>query len=106
MRIIHMVKYTPEALVAIRAAGYAERERYANEAMEGLGGKIIAINWTLHEEWDAVNVAELPDNKTVFDMQAAIRASGAVERSHVTIAFTSDEADAALGNMEYAGPGQ
>ena len=70
MRIIH-VKYGPDALTALLASGYATRETQARDMLTAIGGQLLSINWTISGQWDAINVAEVPNVRTEFDLAAA-----------------------------------
>ncbi|MFN0093015.1 MAG: GYD domain-containing protein [Acidimicrobiales bacterium] len=108
MRIVHLVKYTPQALASLRRDGFEARERWAAEQFAALGGAVVAFNWTATGEWHAINVAEVPSLEAAFDMAQQVGASGGVERSEVVIAMTSADADRAANAQpwkSYRAPG-
>jgi uncharacterized protein with GYD domain len=95
VRVIHLVKYTPEALTAIRENGHAAREAWARQNMAP-DVTVVDFNWLVSGEWDAVNVVEVPDIATAFEMASTVSASGGVQRSEFLIAHSGEEADAAI----------
>ena len=47
-------KYTPEALAAVRKAGFASREPMMKSIAEQFGGKMLAVYWPASPDWDFV----------------------------------------------------
>jgi uncharacterized protein with GYD domain len=98
--------YTPEAWAAMtkspqdRAAGVAS-------VIESLGGRLEA-SYVSFGEYDAVVVAEFPDNQTAasFSMRAA--AAGHLKALQTTPLLTMQEAVEAMGrggSLDYPVPG-
>lgn len=99
-------KYTPEALAAVRKAGYASREPAIKSMIEQFDGKFLAVYWPLSPDWDFVALAELPSTDDAFAIQSFGDATGAFLRSQYTELRTSAEADAAIARqVDWTRPG-
>lgn len=100
-------KYTPEALAAVRQAGYRSRETQMKALTESLGGRIEAAYFMPSAQWDFMAVAEIPDSAGLFAMLSMAGATGSFERGDVVELYTASEADAAIGaHLSWKAPGE
>ena len=92
-------KYTPEALAAVREAGYASREAVMKSITEQLGGKLLSQYWISSPDYDFVAIAELPSADDAFALLSMSDAGGASVRNRAIELRTSAEADAAIAKQ-------
>jgi uncharacterized protein with GYD domain len=71
------------------------REAVLRKTCEALGGKMHAFFFSFGE-YDAMVLAELPDNKAAAALSLSADASGAVKMIHTTVLLTVDEAIEAM----------
>ena len=107
-RYVSLVKYTPESLASVRAAGYASRVDALRGAIESIGGKLEAVEFMSSGEWDLMIRAEAPSSEANFAMASMSWASGVAERFVTYEVFTAAEADAAIAasSISYTAPGE
>ena len=67
------------------------REKALKETCEVLGGKLKEFFFCFGE-YDAIAIAELPDNRAAAAMSLSADASGAVKKISTTVLLTVDEA--------------
>ena len=94
-RYVYLVKYTPEALKAVREDGYANRVTVIERLTESVGGRLEQIYFINSPEWDFVNIAEV-DADGAFAINSMAEASGTIERGLMFELFTAEEADHAI----------
>ncbi len=94
-RYVSLIKYSPEALAAARAEGYAARVEGARQAMESIGGTLESMHFVAGGNWDIVVHMNVPSSAGMFDMSHMTMATGTFERSETFEIFTGEEADAA-----------
>jgi len=71
------------------------REEALRKTYEALGGKMHHFFFSFGE-YDAMLLAELPDNKAAAALSLSAEASGAVRMVHTTVLLTVDEAMEAM----------
>lgn len=99
-------KYTPEALAAVRKAGFASREPQMKSIPEQFGGKLIAVYWPASPDWDFVLLAELPSADDAYAVMSFGSSTGSFLKSQATQLRTSAEADAAIARqLNWTPPG-
>ncbi len=96
-RYVSLIKYSPEALAAVRAEGYAARVEGARTAAESVGGTLEGMHFVAGGHWDVVVQMNVPTSAGMFDMTHMTMATGTFERSETYEVFTGEEADAAHG---------
>ena len=100
-------KYTPEALAAVRKAGFASREPQMKSMAEQFGGTVVAVYWPATPDWDFVCLADLPSADDAYAVASFSNASGSFLRVQATQLRTSAEADAAIARqLNWTPPGQ
>ncbi len=105
-RYVSLIKYSPEALAAARAEGYAARVEGARRAMESIGGTLEGMHFIGGGQWDIVVQMSVPSSAAMFDMGHMTGATGTFERSETYEIFTGEEADEAHNEaMSWAPPG-
>ncbi len=98
------VSYTAEGAQGLRKDGGTKRRDVATRAVEGLGGKVEAFYFSFGQ-YDAVVIAEFPDNATAAALSLAIAATGSV-RLVTTPLLTAEEMDhASQKKTAYKAPG-
>lgn len=99
-------KYTPEALAAVRKAGFASREPMMKSMAEQFGGKFLTVYWPASGDWDFVAIAELPSVDDAYAMVSFSNATGSFQKSQATQLRSSAEADAAIARqLQWTPPG-
>ena len=82
------------------------REAVLRKTCEALGGKMHGFFFSFGE-YDAMVLAELPDNKAAAALSLSAEASGALRTIHTTVLLTVDEALEAMKKAQsdnYAPP--
>jgi len=95
------VAYNPEAWQAL-IKNPQDRIEAVRPAVENLGGK-IKEGWFAFGEYDAVLIAELPDNVAASAIAIAFAAGGACKSVKTTPLMSSAEAIEALKKASHAG---
>ena len=81
------VAYTADAAKAM-VKSPQNREDAARKAIESLGGKLHSFYFCFGE-YDAVLIAEAPDDKTVAAAGLAVSSAGALSKFHTTTLITT-----------------
>jgi uncharacterized protein with GYD domain len=71
------------------------REQAIQKTCEALGGKMLHFFFSFGE-YDALTIAELPDNKAAAALSLSAEAGGAVRMVRTTVLLTVDETMAAM----------
>ena len=99
------VSYTADGLKGLQKDGGSGRTTAVKNLLKGIGGKLEAMYWSLGD-YDAVLIADLPDNITATAVATAVSASGLV-RTKTTVLLSADEIDAAMKkSINYRAPGK
>ena len=85
--------YTPEGTKGLIKEGGSARKAAVQKAVEGVGGKLECIYYTLGAD-DVVVICDMPDTISGLAVSMAVNASGAVRLSTTPI-LTVEEVDAA-----------
>ena len=85
--------YTPEGTKGLIKEGGSARKAAVQKAVEGVGGKIESMYYTLGA-YDVVVICDMPDAISGLATSLAVNASGAV-RLTATPILTVEEVDAA-----------
>lgn len=97
--------YTAEGIKGLMKDGGSGRVSAVTKAVEGLGGKVEAMYFSLGE-FDVYVVADLPDTVAATTIALAAVGSGAVTLNTVQL-LTPAEVDAAIKKtVNYRSPGQ
>ena len=88
---------TPEYLDGVLKEGFASREAYVKQLIEGLGGSLKSMYWA-HGDTDAFVVAWVPEVNAITATLLAANRAGQVATSTVSL-FTSDEMDEAAKSV-------
>ena len=75
------------------------REKVLRKTCEALGGKMHAFFFSFGE-YDAMVLAELPDNKAAAALSMSAEGSGALRAIHTTVLLTVDEAMEAMKSAQ------
>ncbi len=84
-----------------------DRAAAVRPLVEGLGGKLESFDYALGD-YDAVLIAELPDNVSMVAISMAVGASGAIRSLKTTVLIPVNEAVEAMrkaGTAGYRPPG-
>ena len=84
-----------------------DRAAAVRPLIEGLGGKLESFDYALGD-YDAVLIAELPDNVSMVAISMAVGASGAIRSLKTTVLIPVNEAVEAMrkaGTVGYRPPG-
>lgn len=94
-----MGKYAPEALQAVRDAGYASRVEALQGAVESVGGRLESLDFMPSAyEFDVMIRADLPSPAAHFALTGMVMASGIAVSATTYELFTAEEADLAVGD--------
>jgi uncharacterized protein with GYD domain len=97
--------YTLEGLKGLQKDKASGRKAAVAAAVEGLGGKLEALYYTLGQE-DAFAIVDLPDTATATALALAVSGSG-LARTKTTVLLTVEETDKALAkSVAYRAPGR
>jgi uncharacterized protein with GYD domain len=97
--------YTAEGLRGLQRDKASGRRQAVTAAIEGIGGKLEAVYFTLGED-DVFLIVDMPDNASVAALGIAASASGLV-RTRTTALMTVEEVDQALAkSVNYRAPGR
>jgi uncharacterized protein with GYD domain len=95
------VAYTPEAWGTL-VKSPQNRLEAVRPAIERLGGRVEG-SWLSFGEYDAVLVAQLPDNASAAAFSMAISAGGAVKNCKTTPLMTAEEGQEAMRKASTTG---
>ena len=86
---LYQIAYAPAATKAM-VSKPQDREKVARSSIESLGGKLHSFYFAFGA-YDAVIIAEMPDNLAAGALSLAVGSSGAFSRFHTTPLLTSAE---------------
>ena len=90
-----------KGLIKDKASG---RKAAVSKMLEGMGGKLDSMYYTFGD-YDAVVIADVPDNVTAAAMSIAVSSSGLAHTKTVPV-LTVEETDQALAKtVKYRAPG-
>jgi uncharacterized protein with GYD domain len=95
------VAYTPEACASL-VKNPQDRTQAVQPAVEKLGGKVVGA-WLAFGEYDAVVIAQLPDNVSAAAFSMAVSAGGALRACKTTPLLTPQEGVEAMRKAAGAG---
>ena len=81
--------YTPDALAKL-LKNPEDRIGIVSKTIEKLGGKVVG-GWFCYGEYDAILIAELPDNVSAASFAVAASAGGALKANKTTPLLTREE---------------
>jgi uncharacterized protein with GYD domain len=87
--------YTAESWAAQLKNPQNRIETVGHQVCEAAGGKFVG-GWYSFGEYDAVLIADLPDNESMSAIALALAAGGAVKSCHTTVLLTGAQAVAAM----------
>lgn len=100
-------KYTPEALQAVREAGYASRLDALTAAVESAGGHVESLDFMSSAyDFDIMIRVDLPDSAAHFALTDRIMSTGVATKSATYELFDAAAADAAIdeGSLKFEQP--
>ena len=103
---MNQVSYTPEWWKA-QIASPQDRTKLVSDLLEAAGGRLVSFFYAFGE-WDAVVIAEAPDNGTIAEVLIAVAAGGGLAKSKTTVLMTAEEGLDAIhgaGGVDYSPPG-
>ena len=106
-RYMIQFSYTPEAWAAL-AKNPEDRTQVLAGLMDGLGGRLISLDYTMGD-YDGVAIGELPDDTAAVAGVIAAMSPGHIRATKTTRLIPADEILAALqaaGRITYRGPQQ
>ncbi len=105
-RYLIQVSYTTQGISDL-VKNPQDRAAAVRPLLEGLGGKLESFDYAFGD-YDAVLIAELPDNVSMVALSMAVSASGAVGSLKTTALIPMNEAVEAMrkaGTVGYRPPG-
>ena len=97
--------YSGQGLTGLLKEGGSKRREAAEEAVEGLGGRVEAFYYAFGED-DFVVIADLPGTVDATALSLAANASGGM-RSGITVLITPEEVDQATKkSVSFRAPGK
>ena len=82
--------YTPESWAA-QLKHPQSREPVAHQACETAGGKLVGT-WYCFGDYDAILIADMPDNESISAVSLAFAAGGALKSCQTTVLMTPAQA--------------
>ena len=82
--------YTPESWAAQVKNPEARIETVGEKVCKAAGGKLVGA-WYCFGEYDAVLIAELPDNESASALSLATTAGGALKSAKTTVLMTGSQ---------------
>jgi uncharacterized protein with GYD domain len=99
------VSYTPEGAKGLLKDGGTKRREAARAAVASVGGTLESMYFAFGD-YDAIVIADMPDQASVVASSIALNASGAVT-SKTTVLLTPEDIDAATKKAAtYTSPGR
>jgi uncharacterized protein with GYD domain len=96
--------YTLEGVRGLVKDGGSKRRAVAQQAIQGLGGKLEAFYFALGKD-DIVGIADVPDNVSIAALSLTLASSGAFN-ARTTVLLTPEDIDqAAKKTVKYTPPG-
>jgi uncharacterized protein with GYD domain len=96
--------YTAEGLKGLQKDKASGRKQAVSQAVEGLGGKVEALYYSLGDH-DVLLIVDMPDVVSGAALSLRVSASGLV-RTKTTALLTIEEVDSALSKtVNYRAPG-
>jgi uncharacterized protein with GYD domain len=98
------ISYSAEGAKGVRKDGGTKRKQVASKAIESLGGKLESLYFCFGD-YDAVVIADMPDNASVAGLCLAVAGTGGASTA-TTVLLTPEEMDKAAGKKTaYKAPG-
>lgn len=99
------VSYTADGAKGVLKDGGTKRREAARAAVQSVGGSLEGMYFAFGD-WDAIVIADMPDQASVIAASLALNASGAVT-SRTTVLLTPEDIDAATKkSATYTPPGR
>ena len=92
---VSLYRYTEQGIKGIKDA--PQRVKMQRERIQQAGGKLIGVWWT-QGQYDAVSIAEFPDDDTAMAALFALGGQGNV-RTETLRAFSEDDLARILGKL-------
>jgi uncharacterized protein with GYD domain len=92
---MNQLAYTPESWAAQLKKPENRIENVARAAIEAAGGKFIG-GWLCFGEYDAVFIADMPNEESMGGLVMAVAAGGAIKASKTTALMTGAQGVEAL----------
>jgi uncharacterized protein with GYD domain len=92
---MYQFSYTPESWAAQLKAPQNRLESVGSTVCEAAGGRMVG-GWYCFGEYDAVLIAELPDNESMAGLALALGAGGALKSSKTTVLMSGPQAVTAM----------
>jgi uncharacterized protein with GYD domain len=105
-RYLGMFKYSAEGYKGFLKDKAAGREAATRQALERVGGKLVAMYWLVSAEFSGIGIWDFPDAASATALSALTASTGAFAKFKQIELLTGSEMDAALGkSMTYRAPG-
>ncbi|MFZ2107996.1 MAG: GYD domain-containing protein [Roseiarcus sp.] len=91
--------YTPESWAAQLKHPEARIETVGRQVCEAAGGKLVG-GWYCFGEYDAVIIADMPDNESMSAVSLAVAAGGAIKSAKTTTLLTGVQGVAGMKKAE------
>jgi uncharacterized protein with GYD domain len=106
-RYLGMFKYSAEGYQGLLKDKAAGRETATRQALESVGGKLVAMYWLVSGEYSGIGIWDFPDAASETALNALTASTGAFAKFKAIELLTSSEMDAALGKtMTFRAPGR
>ncbi len=92
---MYQAAYTPESWAAQMKDPRNRVEAVGRQMCEAAGGKLVG-GWLCFGDYDAVIIADLPNNESMAAVALAVGAGGAIKASKTTVLMTGTEGVEAL----------
>ena len=92
---MYQAAYTSEAWASLVKNPQNRIDAVGRQNCEAVGGKLIGA-WLCFGEYDAVFIADLPDNECMSAIALAVAAGGSIKASKTTVLMTGAEGVGAL----------
>jgi uncharacterized protein with GYD domain len=92
---MYQLAYTPESWAAQLKNPKARMETVGRSLCEAAGGKFVS-SWYCFGEYDAILIADMPDNESMASLVLAAAAGGAIKVGKTTVLMSGSQAVAAM----------
>jgi len=100
-----MASYSPDGIKGVLKSGGTARADAVNDAVQGLGGKMLSFHFAFGDD-DAYVIVELPNNVAAAALGLAVSSTGLASVKTVVLLTPAEIDEAAKRQVAYTPPGK